>query len=141
SGTVTPVARVPMGDPMVLLNNNENTNKTNAYRRGVDQMQIGNGADDGNTARYCRQFLRVQPARLFNPKTMPLLANFKSPDAGAANSLFTFLAQRYVAAYGLLNCAGLINQQQPITVNTDGNGVAISATLNQAMYAASLKAL
>ncbi len=55
-----------------------------------------------------------------------------SPDPAAANSLFTFLAQRFVASYGAngLNCVGLLNMPDPVAVTTDGNGVAISATFN-----------
>src|SRR6185312_11755168 len=102
----TPSALVPAGDPMVLVNNNMSLKKTNKYRAGVDQPPAA-ALDNASTARYCRQFLRVQPARLFNPATMGLLANFTSPDAAAANSLFTFLAQRFTASYTNLACANL----------------------------------
>jgi hypothetical protein len=54
-----------------------------------------------------------------------------SPDPAVANSLFTFLAQRFVATYGAngLNCVGLLNRPDPVTVTTDGNGVAVAATI------------
>ncbi|HEY6287611.1 MAG TPA: hypothetical protein VIX20_18220, partial [Ktedonobacteraceae bacterium] len=61
-------------------------------------------------------------------KTLP------APDPAAANTLFTFLAQRFVASYGAaapgLNCAKLIGQPDPISVKTNGDGVAIDATIN-----------
>ncbi len=63
---------------------------------------------------------------------MPLTQGQPSPDPAVANTLFTFLAQRFVASYGAngLNCAGLLNTPDPLTVTTDANGVAISAAPN-----------
>jgi hypothetical protein len=58
------------------------------------------------------------------------LTAFASPDAGAANSLFTFLAQRLDAAYQLLDCANLVNLANPVSVKVNGAGVAVSATVN-----------
>jgi hypothetical protein len=60
------------------------------------------------------------------------LAAFASPDAGAANSLYTFLAQRFVAAYQLLDCANLVNQADPVSVTVNGQGVAVSASISAA---------
>jgi hypothetical protein len=127
----TPVALVPGGDPMTLLAGNEDIGKVNRYRRGVDQP-TADSFFDVSTARYCRQMLRIAPSRMLLDQAF--LTNFKSPDAGAANTLFTFMAQRFVASYQILNCANLINQPDPITVTTDANGVAISATINTMTY-------
>lgn len=138
-GQPTPVALVPGGDPMTLLNGNVNLNKTNLYRQGADQP-TAISLDNISTARYCRQLLRIAPARLFNGTTQALLANFTSPDAGAASNLFTFLAQRFVASYQNLNCPTEINQPDPVTITTSA-GVATKATLNKAQYAASVAAL
>jgi hypothetical protein len=124
-----PVALIPVGDPMVLSSDNESLLKTNLYRLGVNQPLIFS-FHDGSTQRYCREMLRSAPARMFNSTTKGLLTNFASPDAGAANSLFTFMAQRFVAAYEILNCETLIGQPDPITVTTDANAVATKATLN-----------
>jgi hypothetical protein len=125
----TPVAVVPAGDPMVLVNGNMSLSKTNLYRMGVNQP-TADSYNDIDTARYCRQLLRIAPERTFADKTA--LAAFRSPDPAAANSLFTFLTQRFVATYELLNCATLANAADPVSVTLDGNGVAISATLNTA---------
>jgi hypothetical protein len=49
-----------------------------------------------------------------------------------ANSLFTFLAQRFVTTYGDhggLHCAKRLNQPDPVKVQTDANGVAVDATI------------
>jgi hypothetical protein len=132
-----PVALIPTGDPMVLNNNNHSLHKTNLYREGVNQPTIDSG-HDGSTHRYCRELLRGTPGRLFNSTTKNLLANFTSPDAGAANSLFTFLAQRFNATYTNLDCKNLIGEPDPITVTTNKAGVAVSATLNAKQLATSL---
>jgi hypothetical protein len=81
-----PVAIVPAGDPMTLVNGNLSLTKTNLYRRGAD-MPVGNSYFDTDTARYCRQLLRIAPQRMLaNQKA---LTAFATPDAGAANSLYT----------------------------------------------------
>jgi hypothetical protein len=125
----TPVARVPAGDPMVLNNNQPDLNKINAYRRGVDQSAAG-ALGAASTTTYCRHFLAIGPARI--QLDMQFTQGQNSPDPAAANTLFTFLAQRFVASYGAngLNCVGLLNMPDPVAVTTDGNGVAISATFN-----------
>ncbi len=124
-----PVAVIPAGDPMVLNNNQPDLNKVNAYRRGVDQQTIGN-LDAASTTTYCQNMLAIGPARI--QLDMQFTQAKGSPDPALANSLFTFLAQRFVASYGPngLNCAALLNTPDPVAVTTDGNGVAISATFN-----------
>jgi hypothetical protein len=124
-----PVARVPEGDPMVLTNTQPDLNKLNAYRRGVDQSPVGTPVA-ASTTTYCTHLLAIGPARI--QLDMQLTQGRPSPDPAAANSLFTFLAQRFVTSYGAngLNCVGLLNTPDPVAVTTDGNGVAISATFN-----------
>ncbi len=121
-----PVALVPNGDPMVLRNGNTNVGKRNLYRAGVDQSQ----AASGSTPTYCHNLLNIAPARI--QLDMQFTMNRPSPDAGAATNLFTFLAQRFNTTWGPngLNCAGLLNQQSPITLQQDGNGVTTGATIN-----------
>jgi len=126
-GQGTPVAIVPAGDPMVQVNGNASLTKTNLYHQGVDQPSA-DSFNDVDTARYCRQLLRIFPQRLMANKDA--LANFTSPDAGAANSLLTFLGQRFVAAYQILNCQTLINQADPVSVTVDGNGVATAVKIH-----------
>jgi uncharacterized membrane protein YgcG len=124
-----PVALTPLGDPMTLVNNKENLVKTNLYRLGVDQVPA-RSPRQANTKTYCQNMLNIAPARL--QADMQLTINRPSPDPGAANNLFTFLAQRFNASFGPdnLNCDGLLNVQSPITTEMDGNGVTISATIN-----------
>jgi hypothetical protein len=126
-GQVAPVALVPGGDPMTLLNGSASLTKTNLYRQGVDQP-VTNSYDAIDTARYCRQLLRIAPGRMLANKGA--LAAFTSPDAGMANSLYTFLAQRFVASYQLLDCPALVNEANPVSVTVDAQGVAVTATIN-----------
>jgi hypothetical protein len=123
-----PVALVPAGDPMVLVNNQPNLNKTNAYRLGVDQMPAQNLAA-ASTTTYCSNLLAIAPARL--QLDAPSTKAQPSPDPAVANSLFTFLAQRFATTFGAngLNCTGLLNKANPVTVITDDNGVAVDAVI------------
>ncbi|MBV8694771.1 MAG: hypothetical protein JO125_12280 [Chloroflexi bacterium] len=126
-----PIALVPAGDPMVLLNNDANLGKLNAYRAGVDQPAAQN-LDMASTTTYCQNLATVAPQRL--ALDMNLTQNSPSPNAAMANNLFTFLAQRFATTFGPngLNCTGLLHMDSPITVQRDGNGVAISAKINGA---------
>lgn len=124
-----PVALVPAGDEMVLINGNASLTKTNLYRAGTDQMPAAslNGA---STTTYCQNLVAVALPRL--QLDMATFQNQASPDGGAAtNSLFTFLANRLNAALGDggLNCVGLLNIQNPVTLTTDGNGIVTAATI------------
>jgi hypothetical protein len=124
-----PVALIPAGDEMVLVNNNPSLTKTNLYRAGADQTpaQSLNGA---STTTYCQNLVTVALPRL--KLDMANFQNQTSPDGGAAtNSLFTFLANRMNATFGAggLNCVGLLNIQNPITLTTDGNGIVTAATI------------
>jgi hypothetical protein len=94
---------------------------------------------DIDTARYCRQMLRIAPSRMLRDEWF--LTSFATPDAGAANNLFTFMAERFVASYQILNCESLIQKVDPITVITDANGVAIKATVNIFSYIEEVKSI
>ena len=121
-----PVALVPLNDPMTLINNNQSLQKTNLYRAGVDQpFARSNAGASGKT--YCQNYVTTGLPRIQLDQATTSQA--ASPDPGAANSLFTFLAQRFMQSYVNLNCQALLNQPNPVTVQTDGNGVAISATI------------
>ena len=125
-----PVALVPAGDPMVLVNGNTNINKVNLYRAGVDQPAVQFGTtNNANTRTYCANLLAVAPSRL--QLDARLTKGVPSPDPAAANSLFTFLAQRFVTTFeAQLNCTKLLGTTDPVSVKTNGNGVAISAIIN-----------
>jgi hypothetical protein len=134
AGQQAPVALVPAGDEMVLVNGNPSLTKTNLYRAGADEPPAasltGTAATDANTTTYCQNTISQQLP--FLQTNMTLFSNQASPDGGAtANSLFTFLANRLNATLGAggLNCTGLLNIQNPVTLTTDGNGVVTAATI------------
>ncbi|GAC1461210.1 MAG: hypothetical protein PVS3B3_10530 [Ktedonobacteraceae bacterium] len=122
-----PIALVPNFDPMVLVNNQRNMNKLNAYRAGVDQPQVGSPQQASGRA-YCLNLMNVAPARL------ALDAQFTSKaaslDAAVANNLFNFLGQRFAATWTNLTCQQLTGKASPITVKTDENGVATETMIN-----------
>ena len=128
-----PIALIPGGDEMVLINNQQSLTKTNLYRVGVDQLRApslnGTNALAANTTIYCQNLNKVQLP--FLQRDMTTFANQASPDTGAANSLFTFLANRLNATLGAggLNCTGLLHIQNPVTLTVDGNGVVTAATI------------
>ncbi|WP_063770214.1 hypothetical protein [Streptacidiphilus melanogenes] len=122
-----PIALVPVNDPMTLNNNNASNTKTNLYRAGVDMNPIG-AADNASGTSYCQNLfgspMGIQ--RVF--KDQAIFMNGPSVDAAMANNLFTFLAMRANQSFTNLNCGGLLNVANPITLTTDGNGVVINAT-------------
>ena len=122
-----PIAIVPNLDPMVLVNNQRDVNKLNAYRVGVDQPQV-QGSQMANTRAYCLNLLNVAPSRI--ALDAQFTAQKASPDAGAANNLFDFLGQRFAATWTNLTCQQLTGKASPITVKVDGNGVAIDTMVN-----------
>jgi len=124
-----PVALVPARDPMVLMNGLPNLNKLNAYRVGVDQSKV-QSLNAASTKIYCTNLLAIGPQRLLLDAHLTKAA--PSPDPAAANTLFTFLAQRFVFTFGAdgLNCTKWLGVPDPVSVKTDRNGEAIDATIN-----------
>ena len=124
-----PVAMIPVGDPMVLNNNQTSLRKTNLYRAGADQA-LAQNMNAASTQTYCQNILSMAPTRLNLDKQFTNAV--PSPDAVAATTLFNFLANRLMTTLGPngLNCTGLLNVQNPVMVQTDGNGVVTSATIN-----------
>ncbi len=123
------IALVPGRDPMVVVNNATNLNKINAYRAGVDQPMAQN-LQAASTRLYCTNLLAIAPQRIM--LDAHLTKAIPSPDPAVANTLFTFLAQRFVTTFeeNGLNCMKSLGQPDPVKVKTDGDGVAIDATIN-----------
>jgi len=123
-----PVALVPNGDPMVLVNGQRNLNKLNAYRAGVNQPAVQD-TQTASTKTYCTNLLNIGVKRIFLDAPFTRLS--PSPDPAAANSLFTFLAQRFNATWGAdigLNCQGILGKKSPIKLQLDGD-VTVDARL------------
>lgn len=131
----SPIALVPLGDPMTLDNNGKpDLAKVNAYRRGVDQPMAW-WADQASTERYCRHMLRIAPARMTADQALLMPdathpTRGLSPDPAVADSLFTFLGQRFVASYQILGCSSILNLPDPVSVTADSQGVTTSVTVN-----------
>jgi hypothetical protein len=123
----TPVARIPGGDPMVEVNGRPNLAKDNLYRQGMDQPTAT--SNTFQTAPYCREMLRALPKMAVD---QTLETRIPSLAPAAANNTFTFMAQRWVAAWQLLNCQALINIAAPISLTTDAKtGVVTAAKINR----------
>lgn len=121
-----PIGLIPAGDPFVGPNN---LTLVNRYRRGVDQPQVDTLAN-ASTVLYCKHLLAIAPARLALDKQWTANSPSLVP---TANSLFTFLAQRFVASYSAaapgLDCQARIGQPDPITLIQDNNGVTVDAII------------
>ena len=133
----TPVARVPSRDPMVEVDGQPNLSKQNLYRSGMDQPAAN--SNTFRTAPYCREMLRALPKMVLDQK---LDSNFPAIAPAAASNTFTFVAQRWVAAWELLTCPNLINIDAPITLTTDANtGVVTAATIDTAKLKADIASI
>ncbi len=125
-----PIALVPANDPMTLVNGRPNLIKQNLYRAGVDQQlepSAGQASADART--YCQNVMQIAPKRIETDKT--LTDTVGSLDPAVADSLYTFLAARLSVTLDKdgLNCTGLLNQPNPVTL-TLSNGVVVGATFS-----------
>lgn len=120
-----PIALLPLTDPMTLNNGNQSLFKTNLYRLGADQTPAWSTQQASGTT-YCLNLVKTGLPRIQLDQT--LTVNGTSPAPTMANSLFTFLAMRFNQSFTNLNCGALINIANPVTLQTDGNGVVIGAT-------------
>src|SRR5437763_1330047 len=128
-----PQAWIPAGDPFAQnppYSGMIDLDQVNAYRRGVDQPEAAN-LEDASKTTYCRNLVDLGVPLL--QLEQPFLTVAPSPFPDVANSLFTFMAQRFVGTYMLLNergltCADLLGQPVPVTLTTDAAGIVIDAT-------------
>jgi hypothetical protein len=133
----TPVARIPGGDPMVEFAGHPDLSKDNLYRAGMDQPAAT--YQTFRTSPYCRQMLRALPKMVLDQQ---LETNFASIAPAAANNTFTFLAQRFVASWQLLNCDSLINITPPITLTTNATtGVVTAAKINTSTLSSQIQSI
>jgi hypothetical protein len=121
-------ALVPENDPMVLVNNAFNAQKTNLYRAELGQPPVSAQTNVSSApAVYCQNMVNIQTPFLAANQTV--LATGQSPVTTIGNNLLTFLANRLNMSFTNLGCQnfGLTN---PVTVTLGGNGAAIAATFN-----------
>jgi len=123
-----PIALIPLGDPMVRVNNQPSLAKVNQYRQGLGQPTAATNAD-ASIVDFCTNFYNLHPRRLL--KNFKTLINFASPAPTVADSLFTFMAQRFFQAFGRnnLNCQDLLQVVNPVNLTVNGNGLVVGAII------------
>ncbi|HKS98808.1 MAG TPA: hypothetical protein VJT31_04690, partial [Rugosimonospora sp.] len=120
-----PVALVPPSDPMAQVDGQDSLVKTNLYRAGVGQPFVD--AKTETPLAYCQNLVtdgvpRVSADRRYTRRMV-------SPDSGAANTLFTFLAQRLAGSFDTLGCGPLLKLANPVHLVTQGD-VVVDATFS-----------
>lgn len=123
-----PRALLPVNDPQLLVAGQFSIGKTNAFRMMNDQPPLPRSTDKNqNAAQYCQSMLNIQTARLQLDAATE--AGFISPVPDVGNNLATFMGARLAGSFDNMGCAtfGLTN---PVTVTTDGNGVATAVSFN-----------
>ena len=98
AGQRTPVALVPPGDPMTLVDGKPDAAKANLYRAGVDQPPLDRGS--ASTRAYCRNLRASGLDRLTADRR--LLRAAPSPDDGVG--LLKFLTDRLQGSLQQLGC-------------------------------------
>jgi hypothetical protein len=127
---LAPQAKVPKNDPMVVDGNgNPNLNKLNEYRVGVNQNAVAN-VNTANTTLFCQRMGSIAPTRFLS--LSEFLITGASPSPTTATNLFTFIAQRFMTAFGPggLNCTGLLGVEVMIEPTYDNDGVLINAEVD-----------
>jgi hypothetical protein len=129
---LSPIGLVPLNDPDTLLtaSGSVSTDKTNAYRLGVNQPPVAPGADAGDLITYCQNMVNVAPAFLKGFEST--FIGQTTPDACVGSNLFTFLAERYLMSLTQLTCPPSAIPFQPVVCQLDGNGAATSCTITLA---------
>ncbi|TPX34300.1 hypothetical protein SmJEL517_g03035 [Synchytrium microbalum] len=125
-----PIATIPAGDPMVLIDGATNLTKINLYRAGVFQPLVTTIAQ-ASTQQYCLNLWTVGAHAIYS--FSGVTSNYPTPDVNAATDLNLFLCQRFEGTWGAdgLDCGALVSGvEPPITTTKDANGVAISAAFN-----------
>jgi hypothetical protein len=122
------IAAVPVNDEMTLVNSAFSIAKTNVYRSLVDQPLLSNNLNATEVAAdYCQNLVNFAPAH--NQLDMARELNFASPVTATGDNLATFMGARLAASFGVLDCTqfGLAD---PVTVTTNGAGVATAVAYN-----------
>jgi hypothetical protein len=132
------IAVVPPNDEMTLVGGAYSIAKTNVYRSLVDQPLLPANTDpNAVAAAYCQNMVNIASAR--NQLDLTRDANFGSPVPATGNNLGSFLGARLAASFGVLGCAKF-GLTVPISVTTDGAGVATAAAYNLTQQKATIPA-
>ncbi len=120
-----PVALVPLSDPMAQDSGGTSVAKTNRYRAGVNQSTVDMATE--TPVAYCQSLVGVGMPRVGADRA--LTRHMVSPDSGAADSLFTFLAQRLAGSFDVLSCGDMLKMRNPVHLVTRGD-VVVGATFD-----------
>ena len=130
------IALLPVNNPQLLVGGQFSLGKTNMYRAETDMALLPRNTNlDRNAGQYCQDMINIATPRL--KLDAPMETGTASPVPDLGNNLATFLAARLSGSFDNLNCKnyGLTN---PVTLTTDGNGVATAATFNTTPQKASI---
>jgi hypothetical protein len=130
------IALLPVNNPQLLVGGQFSLGKTNMYRAETDQPLLPFNTNlDRNAGQYCQNMINIATPRL--KLDAPMETGTASPVPDLGNNLATFLAARLAGSFDNMNCKnyGLTN---PVTLTTDGNGVATAATYNTTPQKASI---
>jgi hypothetical protein len=96
----TPVALVPVSDPMVQVDGKRSTEKTNLYRAGVNMPPVDEATE--NPRDYCRNLSQVGRDRLELDRQFT--SAMPTPQPGMGNNLYDFLKMRLKTSLKMLKC-------------------------------------
>ena len=133
------IALLPVNNPQLLVGGQFSLGKTNVYRAETDMPLLPRNANlDRNAGQYCQDMINIATPRL--KLDAPMETGTRSPVPDLGDNLATFLAARLSGSFDNLNCKnyGLTN---PVTLTTDGNGVATAATFNTTPQKASINTI
>jgi hypothetical protein len=124
------IALLPVNDPQLLVDGQFSIGKTNAYRTLTDEPLLPSSTNkDQNAAQYCQNMVNAAPSRL--QLDMGKETGFTTPVPATGDNLATFMGARLASSFTNLNCQDF-GLQNPVTVTTDGNGVATAVTYGTA---------
>ena len=130
------IALLPVNNPQLLVGGQFSLGKTNMYRAETDQPLLRFNTNlDRNAGQYCQNMINIATPRL--KLDAPMETGTASPVPDLGNNLATFLAARLAGSFDNLNCKNY-GLTDPITLTTDGNGVATAATYNTTPQKASI---
>jgi len=116
------LALLPVNDPQLLVDGQFSIGKTNAYRMLTDEPLLPSWTNKNqNAATYCQDMVNIQPAKV--QLDMGKETGFSTPVPSVGDDLATFMGARLSASFTNLNCQNF-GLSDPVTVTTDGNGVA-----------------
>ncbi|TPX37727.1 hypothetical protein SmJEL517_g00483 [Synchytrium microbalum] len=121
----SPIALVPLGDPMTLVDGQLSLAKTNLYRVQVGQPQAATAAD-ADTTSYCTNLKNVGAKFIIDNKA---IFQGASPDTAVSTTLFGFLSNRLVESWANLNCPTYTGLAAPISLVMDANNLVTDASL------------